>query len=294
MIQVRVPATSANVGCGFDTLGVALTVYNTFCFQEIQAGYEFINCTEDFNNEKNLVYTSFLTTLQVLNKKVKGIQITFSCDIPMAGGLGSSSTCVVAGIYGAFGITNTPIDKEVILKIATDIEGHPDNVSPAIYGGLTASCMVDQKAISMHYNIDSRFHFLAIYPNFETLTSEARKVLPKRITFEDALYNVSRVAIVLKAFENYDVEVLSKVMGDRLHEPYRKSLIHEYDKVKEICRKWDSICFFISGSGSTLMNVMHQANSIKQIQHELNTLQYDWKVLALQVDQQGSVISYDG
>ncbi len=290
MYRVKVPATSANLGCGFDTLGLALSIYNTFTFEAIKSGYQFIGVEEVYNNDKNLVYTSFLATLEKLGEKVDGIRITFECDIPMAGGLGSSSTCVVAGIYGAYAMTNTPINKEDILAIANSIEGHPDNVAPAIYGGLTASCVVESKAISLSYDIDERFHFLAIYPNFETLTQEARKVLPKELPYEDAIFNVSRVAVLLKAFETYNIEVLGKVNEDKLHEPYRKQLIHEYEKVRCICQGLDSITFFISGSGSTLMNVMSDTTHIQAIQEQLNKLQYTWKVIPLRVDTEGSVL----
>ncbi len=287
MYQVVVPATSANVGCGFDTLGIALSVYNTFSFSLIENGYTLEGCEEAFNNDDNLVYTSFNTTLAYLHKEVSGVRMHFDCQIPMAGGLGSSSTCVVAGIYGAYLLTNTTIDKDEILTIATLIEGHPDNVSPAIFGGLTASCMVEDKPITMSYDIDERFHFLAIYPNFETLTHEARKVLPKSIPHEDAIFNVSRVSLVLKAFEDYRVDVLSKVMEDKLHEPYRKHLIHEYDAVRAICDEIDSICFFISGSGSTLMNVMNDEIHHQRIADELKSLSYIWNTISLKVDKEG-------
>lgn len=292
MYQVKVPATSANLGCGFDTLGIALSIYNTFTFEVLEKGYEFVGVDEVFNNEKNLVYTSYLSTLKRLGKKLPGVKITFSCDIPMAGGMGSSSTCVVAGIYGAYALSGTPINKEDILAIATEIEGHPDNVAPAIYGGLTASCVVDQKVISLPYDIDHRFNFLAIYPNFETLTHEARKVLPKELPYDHAIFNVSRVAVVLKALETYNVEVLSCANEDKLHEPYRKELIHEYEDVKSICKSHDSITFFISGSGSTLMNVMKDVKHIDAIQQELNKLKYIWKVIPLKVDQEGSVLTH--
>lgn len=292
MYQIRVPATSANLGCGFDTLGIALNIYNTFTFEVLDRGYQFIGVEEMFNNENNLVYTSFLETLKELNKEVGGVKISFDCHIPMAGGMGSSSTCVVAGIYGAYAVTNTPIDKEAILVLATKIEGHPDNVAPAIYGGLMASCLVGEKAIALPYNIDERFEFLAIYPDFETLTHEARKVLPKEVPFADAVTNVSRIALVLKAFETYNLEVLALANEDRLHEPYRQQLIHEYEEVKNICEKFDSITFFISGSGSTLMNVMREKKHVDTIQKSLDGLKYTWKAIPLKIDTEGSISRY--
>ncbi len=290
MAKVRVPATSANVGCGFDTLGVALSVYNTFTFEVIPASYELIGCEPAYNNEENLVYQSFLYTLNYLQKEVSGVRIHFDCQVPMSGGLGSSSTCVVGGIYGAYALSQTPIDEQEILRLATKIEGHPDNVSPAIFGGLSASCMVDNEAISVHYDIDRRFQFLALIPDFETLTHQARKVLPKQISYQDAIFNLSRLGVVLKAFEKYDLDVLGKVMEDRLHEPYRKVLIHEYDAVRSICESIDSVAFLISGSGSTLMNIVEHTESVPQIQAKLESLTHHWKALLLKVDKKGTVI----
>lgn len=290
MVKIRVPATSANVGCGFDTLGIALNLYTTFTFEEIEEGVIFEGCEPKFANEDNLIYTSFLTTLKRLGKTVSGVKITIDCHVPVSRGLGSSSTCVVGGIYGAYALTHTPIDRNAIFTLASAIEGHPDNVSPAIFGGLSASCMVGDEAITLAYAIDERFQFLALIPNFETLTANMREVLPEMVKREDAIYTLSRLGVVLKAFEQYDLDVLSKVMDDKLHEPYRKHLIHEYEEVKQICQQEDSVCFMISGSGSTLLNIVRTQASAECIQAKLKTLQFDWQVKCLRVDTCGSVV----
>lgn len=292
-IKVRVPATTANVGCGFDTLGIALNLYTIFTFEEIENGVEFVGFEEKYANENNLVYTSFLKTLKFLKKDIKGVKISIDCNVPVSRGLGSSSTCVVGGIYGAFGITNTPLNKDDIFTIANNIEGHPDNVSPAIFGGLSASCVVDNKPFTVSYDIDERFNFLALVPNFETLTEEARKVIPATFSKEDTIYNLSRLGVVLKSFENYDLDTLSKTMGDKIHEPYRKKLIYEYEEVKKICQEIDSVCFLISGSGSTLMNIVRDFDNIKFIEEKLKNLKYSWRIIPLKVDKLGTVIEYN-
>ena len=180
MAKVRVPATSANVGCGFDSLGIALNLYTTFDFELLEDGVEFVGFEERFANENNLVYKSLLFTLDRLGKNISGVKISIQNDVPISRGLGSSSTCVVGGIYGAYLLTNTPIDRQEIFTIANDIEGHPDNVSPAIFGNLSASCTTDNKeAVTVTYNVDERFNFLALIPNFETSTEEARKCRKK-------------------------------------------------------------------------------------------------------------------
>ena len=291
MVSVRVPATSANVGCGFDSLGVALTLYTTFKFEKLDSGLEFVGFEERFSNENNLVYQTLLTTLKKLNKEISGVRISIDNDVPISRGLGSSSTCVVAGIYGAYLLTDTPIDKQEVFTIANEIEGHPDNVSPAIFGSLSSSCPTDSKeAVTVRYEVDERFNFLALIPNFETSTEEARKVMPKEIKLQDAIYSMSRIGSVIKAFETYDLELLKKVMGDKIHEPYRKEIIHEYHQVREICEKIDSSAFFISGSGSTLMNIVSDTNNIEKIKTELAKLKYNWQAILLKVDKEGTVV----
>jgi len=287
MFEVRVPMTSANVACGFDTLGIAFQEYSIFNF-ELSDKLEFINFEEKFCNEDNLVYIAFKKALNFLKKTVKGVKITLKKQAPIARGLGSSATCVVAGIYAAYLLTESEINKNDILKIATEIEGHPDNVAPAIFGNLCASCLVDDEAISVQYNVDDRFNFMALVPNFETKTTDARKVLPKELPLKDTVFSLSRLGIVLRAFENYNIDILKKVLADKIHEPYRKNLIFEYDEVKNICESIESYGFFISGSGSTLINIIADKNKVELIKGKLKNLKYNWKVLFVKADKEGT------
>ena len=287
MFEVRVPMTSANVACGFDTLGIAFQEYSIFDF-ELSNRLEFVNFEEEFCNEDNLVYIAFKKALNFLNKTVKGVKISLKKQAPIARGLGSSSTCVVAGIYGAYLLTGSEINKNDILKIATEIEGHPDNVAPAIFGNLCASCLVDDEAITVQYDVDDRFNFMALIPNFETKTADARKALPKELPLKDAIFSLSRLGIVLRAFENYDISTLKKVLADKIHEPYRKKLIYEYDEVRNICESIESYGFFISGSGSTLINILKNENNVELIKEKLKNLKYDWKVLFVKADKEGT------
>ncbi|NMB27042.1 MAG: homoserine kinase, partial [Tissierellia bacterium] len=126
MINVKVPATSANIGPGFDTLGLALNLYNTFTFQEISKGLEINGCEYSFANQNNLVYTSMLKTFDKIGYPVKGIKINMDTNIPISRGLGSSTSCILGGVIGANELAGSPLSKEKILEIATDIEGHPD------------------------------------------------------------------------------------------------------------------------------------------------------------------------
>lgn len=291
MVKIRIPATSANVGCGFDTLGIALTMYSTFEFEKLEDGnVEFLGFEEKYCNNNNMVYKAMKKTLELLGKDIAGVRISIDNDVPISRGLGSSATCAVAGIYGAFLLTKTPIDKNLIFNIATEIEGHPDNVSPAIFGGLSASCTTDEGAFTVTYDIDERFQFLALIPNFETSTEEARKVMPRVYDLKDCVYSYSRLGVVLKAFETYNLDLLRKVMDDKIHEPYRKKIIQEYSDVRNICKSIDSVCFMISGSGSTLMNIMADKSNLEKIKDKLKTLEYSWKAVLLKVDKEGAKI----
>lgn len=287
MVRVQVPATSANVGCGFDTLGLALTLYADFIFEEIEEGFIIEGCEDKYKNKDNLVYTSFLYTLKKLNKNINGVKITIDSNVPNSRGLGSSAVCIVGGIVGAYALTKTPINRKEILKIATAIEGHPDNVAPAIFGGLCASVMKEEDVITLYHHLDERLLFQVLIPDYETKTADARKVLPKQLPYKDIIFSLSRLPLVIDALKNYDLKELSKVNGDMLHEPYRKGLIFEYDEVKSICERIDSSFFYISGSGSTLMNIIKEKANAIFIEKELETLNHNWKTMILKADNEG-------
>lgn len=290
MICVKVPATSANVGCGFDTLGLAVSLYAKFYFEEIEAGLKFSGCDSKYANEDNLVYTSFLYALNYLGKKIKGVHIKIDSDVPNSRGLGSSAVCIVGGLAGAYALTNTPINKKEILRLATEIEGHPDNVAPAVWGGLCASVMKEDDVITLYHHLDERLIFQAMIPDYETKTADARKVLPESLPYQDIIYSLSRLPLVIDALKNYDLENLSTVTGDKLHEPYRQKIIFEYENVKSICERNNSKFFYISGSGSTLMNIAETVEDALAIEKELSVLKHHWKSLILEPDNEGFTI----
>ncbi|MDF9837632.1 MULTISPECIES: homoserine kinase [unclassified Breznakia] len=289
MVKIRVPATSANVGVGFDCLGIALNLYTYFTFEETSE-FKITGTDLKFQNKRNLVYTSFMKTLEILGKTVQEIAIHMDSNVPVSRGLGSSATCVVGGVLGAYALTNTPIDKKKILDICTAIEGHPDNVAPAIYGGLIASYQSEDEVYSVSYNIDERFLFLAMIPDFETRTKDARKVLPDVLPYATAVRNSAKLSVVLKGFETYDINILKNAMKDEIHEPYRKALIHEYQQVKELCETIESVCFYISGSGSTLMNVIEHEALVPAFEKELSKLTHKWQCVLLKTDKEGACI----
>lgn len=292
--RIQVPATSANIGCGFDTLGIALNMYAVFTFETINEKVKITGCEKEYANEDNLVYQSYLKGMSFLQKKPIGVHIDIQSKIPLARGLGSSATCVVGGIMGAYALTNTPFDKDAIFQLAMQIEGHLDNVAAAVYGGLCAAFIEGGVPYVLHYPVDERFLFQGLIPDFETKTKDARNILPRMVSYEDALHNLSHINGILYGFTHYDVKMLPHALCDRLHEPYRKTLIHEYEQVKQICLSQANAGFFISGSGSTLMNLPIDEKAAKNVEMQLSVLNHHWKSVLLKVDTCGACLLEEG
>lgn len=290
MITIRVPATTANIGPGFDSLGLAFKLYSYFSFEEIPSGVEIIGCDEEYRNEENLVYISFMKTLEKLNASVTGIRIKIESNIPVSRGLGSSASCIIGGVMGANEISKSGLSKMEIFNISNEIEGHPDNISPGIFGGLTASLVNDNIPYFTKYEIDRELSFCAFIPDFKLSTQDARKVLPNIVLYTQAVHNVSRTAVLLKSLENGDVDLIKIALEDKLHEPYRKSLIGEYDEVKKICEENKVVGFFISGAGPTLMGIINNNTNNLKLKEEMSNLKNNWTVKKLEVDFHGALV----
>lgn len=291
MIFVKVPATTANMGPGFDCLGMALSLYNIVGFEETGDRFDIIGCINKYRNENNLAYVGYKETLNSRGLDVPvGLKIDISGNVPISRGLGSSATLIVAGIAAANEIHRLGLSKDDMLLIANSIEGHPDNVAPAIFGGMTASVVAEKGPIVMHYPVNESVRFTALVPDFETSTEEARALLPKTIERTDAVYTVGRLAILLKALEKGDMDALSSALDDRLHQPYRKKLIPRFDEVREAAIKMGAAGLVISGSGSTLLAVGGDETFAGRMEEHLAFIPGGWKVLALDVDKNGACI----
>lgn len=192
MVTITVPATSANIGAGFDTMGLALNLFNTVKMEfSDQLIIESMDRTQIPTGIENLVYQAVKKTFLFCNELVPTVRILQKNDIPMARGLGSSSACIVAGVLGANALMDYPLSKQQMVQIATEIEGHPDNVAPAILGGFVASVMEEKKVYSIKKPIDPKLEFGVFLPNFSLLTTKSREVLPQNVPYCDAIYNIS-------------------------------------------------------------------------------------------------------
>lgn len=288
-ISLQAPATTANVGPGFDSLGCAFQLYNKYTFELLDEGLVIDGCPEEFCNQDNLSYVSYKKAMEYMGLEVGGIHISLSeTNVPVSRGLGSSATMIAAGVFAANALHGYKMDGKDLLKVANMIEGHPDNVAPALFGGFTASFLDGDEPYTIKYDINKKLNFCAIYPDFQVSTHDARAVLPSSVPYEDAIFNGSRVAVLLKALEIGDESLIKLSLNDRLHQPYRKELIDEYDKVKEIALDKCGACgFFISGAGPTLMCISTDENIKEKLDAHLQGLNHKWTTISLKADYEG-------
>lgn len=259
MVTVTVPATSANVGAGFDSLGLALSMHNVFTFEESRRiEISSLDGTHIPSGPNNLVFRSARAVYDQLGIPLKGLRITQRNDIPMARGLGSSSACIVAGLLGANALLGSPLTQRQMLTLATAIEGHPDNVAPAMLGGFVTSVYDEGLVYTVKKDIDPDLAFAAFVPDFRLLTAKARAALPEMVSHKDAVYNLSRAALATAAFCDGDYALLGVATKDALHQRYRLPLIHGGDEVFELAQDLCALGVYISGAGPTIIAVVHK------------------------------------
>ena len=287
-VTIRVPATTANLGPGFDAFGCALSLYTDVTFEETDRGLEITGCDEEFTGPDNLAYTSYCAVLASLNEEIRGIKIHIASDIPICRGLGSSAALLVAGAMGANILRGNKLSTQGLLNITNAMEGHPDNLAPAFYGGLTASMVDNGLPITVNFPLHPDWEFLALVPDFDLPTTLARSVLPEQLSRADAIYNIAHGALVLKALELGDERLLRNAMQDRLHQNYRKHLVKDYDQIEALVRTTGA-AFCLSGAGPTLLCITLQDDLEQKLAKKLNSItSAEWKMLPLHVDFQGA------
>lgn len=295
MLEVIVPATSANIGPGYDCLGIALNLYNKFYFEEIDKGIIIEEKEREYINKDNIVYQSMIYFFNKVKPSIipKGIKIKIISDIPICRGLGSSAACIVAGLMGANYLSKSNLDKEEILKLATEIEGHPDNVAPAIYGNMIISFIENEKIYYDTIKVPKHLRFCAIIPDFKLSTEKSRAVLPKTIDHKDGVFNVSRATLLVTTFMNNNLKLLKVACQDKFHQEYRSSLINNYDKIVTHLNKLNCLGTFLSGAGPTIMSLTSDDNKdfLSEMKSYLLTLDDNWQIKNLCCDSKGTVLN---
>ena len=259
-LHVQIPATTANVGSGFDALGIALTLYNDIYFSvqpdksEITVEIEGLGKDEITTVfEENMVGQAMLAVAEKAGCNLPGGVLTLVNRIPPARGLGSSSAALAGGIVLGDALTGAGLSREEMLGLAARMEGHPDNVAPALYGGMCASIMMDDRTITNSLPLDDDLSFVVVSPEVEVSTHEARQVLPQVIDYKSAVFNVSRVSFLITSLLMKRYEGLAMGLEDKLHVPYRIKLIPGGEAVLVAAREAGAVGAPISGSGSTLI-----------------------------------------
>ena len=291
-VTVRVPATTANLGPGFDAFGCALNLYTDVTFEETESGLEITGCDEAYTGPDNLAYTSYCAVLASLSEELRGVKIHIDAHIPIGRGLGSSAALLVAGAIGANVLRGNKLSTQGLLNITNAMEGHPDNLAPAFFGGLTASMVDNGLPVTVDFPLHPDWEFLALIPDFELSTNYARSVLPVQLPRADAVYNIAHGALVLKALELGDEKLLRTAMQDRLHQPYRKSLIADYEAIEALVRTTGA-AFCISGAGPTLLCITQDEKLEEKLAAKLPAItKANWQMLPLHIDFEGAKVIY--
>lgn len=266
-VTISVPATTANLGPGFDCLGAALTLYNQFQFSQLPASSQDALLIQAIGLEShrvatdqtNLAYQAYVRLYQQIGHSPPPVQMTIALEVPLARGLGSSATAIVAGLVGANVLAGSPLSNEAVMALAIDLEGHPDNVVPALIGGCRlAATAPDQTWTICDVPWSNQILPIVAIPDFELSTAEARRVLPSDYSRADAIFNTAHLGLLLRGLETGHEDWLRTALQDRIHQPYRQRLIRGYPAVEQAAIDAGACGLVISGAGPTLLALAHR------------------------------------
>jgi len=295
VIRVRVPSTCANLGPGFDALGLALNLYDRF---EVEAADRLVveGCEPELSGPDNLFVRAAKRAHAELGLPLRGMRVRFDADVPVARGLGSSAACIVGGLLAGAALASGRADalpRDRLLDLACELEGHPDNTTPALLGGFAVSIMDGRRVRSVRTPLGGALAFRALVPPFPLETSKARAALPATVPHADAVFNLGRAALLAAALATGNVESLGAACADRLHEPYRAHLIPGFAEVVAAARDAGAIAVFLSGAGPTVMAVTRAGDDgfVRAMEPALAAMKPTaWRLLDLSADDTGAVI----
>ncbi len=304
-VTVRVPATTANLGPGFDILGMALPFYNEITIEETvipHSGVEFHvfdkNGEENLyvhNDGENIVLKAIEFLYNFIGQEPDSLKITIKTGIPIARGLGSSASVIVGGLIAANELLGKPSDLDALLAIATEVEGHPDNVVPAFVGGLAITSQEDDGHIvyrKLEWNKD--WKLIICIPDYELQTGISRSVLPKEASYKDAVFNAKRCAMFVEAVHTKDDKLMKLALQDRLHQPYRLKLVPGLEEIsKKLKNEEDVLGCVLSGAGPSVL-IISKNSAIEKIKETVNevwsNLNIKAEVLDVEIEEKGAFI----
>ncbi len=296
-VSVKVPATTANLGAGFDCIGAALSLYNQFTFTLADALSIVAKGAEasrvDLSSE-NLAYQAFIKVFDRLQRPIPGIKLEIDLEVPLARGLGSSATAIVGGLLGGNGIAGFPLSPAEIMEMAIAMEGHPDNVVPALIGGCRLAASYGEQWEICDIPWHSTIAPVVAIPNFELSTAEARQVLPATYSRADTVFNISHLALLMRGLETGNSQWVKAGLVDRIHQPYRQKLIQGYTEVEQAAVAAGAYGLVISGAGPTLLALVDESRASQVVQ----AMSAAWQIMGiepivqiLQLDVAGAQIS---
>jgi len=257
-VKVRVPGTTANCGSGFDTIGIACTIYNHMTLTLSPQNHSRIEISGEGAgiipvDDRNIAFRAIREVLRRTGRNYPGIHIHMENDVPLARGLGSSAAAIVAGLVAANAATGNRLTTQDVFEMATRLEGHPDNVAPAIFGGITVSMVHGGTPRTLRFLPPQPLKLVVAIPDFSLSTRTARQVLPKTVSFQDAVFNVSRAALLVGSLCQGRYESLKYALEDRLHQPYREKLIPGMADVLAAAMAKGALGAALSGAGPCLI-----------------------------------------
>lgn len=306
-VTVKVPATTANLGPGFDCFGMALPIYNEVTIEEtvmpgtgieisiLSNNQEELDIMSIPTDKENIVYKAVELLYNSIGQVPSELKITIKSDIPIAKGLGSSASVIVGGLVAANELLGRPADEAALLSIATEVEGHPDNVTPAIVGGMVISSQEEDGSV-VYRKLDwpEEWKVMVCIPDYELPTDIARSVIPKEVPLKDASFNLRRSAMLVQAIHSKDEELMKLALTDKLHQPYRMKLVPGLNEIiNNLKHEQDVLGCVLSGAGPAVI-VITKGNSQERIKDIVKNTWTDLNVSSdiyvLKVEEQGAIV----
>ena len=291
------PASTANMGTGFDSFGAALGLYNKISVKEIEKGLVIKSFGFDgtvASGANNLIYRAIMKVFDYVGYERKGLSIYQKSDIPRTRGLGSSSACIIGGMVAANHISGKKLDYKKILELATEMEGHPDNVAPALYGGFCISAKTENGIYVKSIKPENNMRFVAMIPEYYVVTRKSREILPETISISDAAHNIARASAFALAIQSGDTENLKELVDDRLHQPYRASYIDGMYDIFDEGYRFGAKAMYLSGSGPTIIAMVDENvdEFIKKMTNFFEKANMKYRFENLSIDNVGTVLKY--
>lgn len=297
MIHIRIPATSANMGPGFDSIGIAVELYNHIWVEEQTTGLTIEVKRKQAipvpTDETNLIYETMKYFYDQKGLPMPGIRIVQEDYIPMVRGLGSSAACIVGGLFAANALAGNICGKDELAQMAAMLEGHPDNSNPAIYGSMVVGAQDKKTMNHVRLELPDDLLFATMVPDFPVSTADARRVLPDNYTRGDMVFNASRAALLVASMMTGKYENFDMAMEDCVHQPYRAQLIPGMEEIFSHAKEYGAVASYLSGAGSTLMAMVTKDKAEefeRKMSEYLVALPHNWELTLRKPDMQGVLV----